>query len=279
MFDSKYMVAIPVVDTNGNFLFSVLALEKAVKREKRRENSLQLEKMNSLRTVVAGVAHEFNNILAIVHGSAEVMEDSFENKKELKKGLHNIEKASDRGAGIVRSMITFAKTDKDTSEYLFFDLKQLIVEVMDSTMPGWKNIAHFTEMKYKIDRNGMKRIPGVFCDPTELREVFINIVNNALDAMPDGGSISFSTWSNEDTVFVKISDTGLGMSEEVKNQMFDPFFTTRRSERTGLGLGVAYSIIKRHGGKIEVESEEGRGTAVTLSLPINNENRQQKISL
>jgi len=149
---------------------------------------------------------------------------------------------------------------------------------IEAVMPGWKNIAHFSEMKYKIDRNGMKRVPGVFCNPTELREVFVNIINNALDAMPDGGRISFSTWSNEDTVFVEISDTGMGMSEEVKNRIFDPFFTTSRPERTGLGMGVAYSIITRHGGKIGVESEEGKGTTLTLSLPINNETKQQILS-
>ena len=274
----KYTIAQPVKNISGDIIFSVLILQKVAEREKRRDELLQLEKMNSVRTIVAGIAHEFNNILAVVHGNAEVLEDGFENEKELKKGLHNIKKASDEGAGIVRDMITIAQSDKDTSEHLFFDLKQLIIQAIEAVMPGWKNIAYFSEMKYKIDRNGMKRIPGVFCNPTELREVFVNIINNALDAMPDGGRISFSTWSNEDTVFVEISDTGMGMSEEVKNRIFDPFFTTSRPERTGLGMGVAYSIITRHGGKIGVESEEGKGTTLTLSLPINNEIKQQKLS-
>ena len=274
----KYTIAQPVKNISGDIIFSVLILQKVAEREKRRDELLQLEKMNSVRTIVAGIAHEFNNILAVVHGNAEVLEDGFENEKELKKGLHNIKKASDEGAGIVRDMITIAQSDKDTSEHLFFDLKQLIIQATEAVMPGWKNIAHFSEMKYKIDRNGMKRIPGVFCNPTELREVFVNIINNALDAMPDGGRISFSTWSNEDTVFVEISDTGMGMSEEVKNRIFDPFFTTSRPERTGLGMGVAYSIITRHGGKIGVESEEGKGTTLTLSLPINNETKQQILS-
>ena len=274
----KYTIAQPVKNISGDIIFSVLILQKVAEREKRRDELLQLEKMNSVRTIVAGIAHEFNNILAVVHGNAEVLEDGFENEKELKKGLHNIKKASDEGAGIVRDMITIAQSDKDTSEHLFFDLKQLIIQAIEAVMPGWKNIAYFSEMKYKIDRNGMKRVPGVFCNPTELREVFVNIINNALDAMPDGGRISFSTWSNEDTVFVEISDTGMGMSEEVKNRIFDPFFTTSRPERTGLGMGVAYSIITRHGGKIGVESEEGKGTTLTLSLPINNEIKQQKLS-
>ena len=130
-------------------------------------------------------------------------------------------------------MITIAKTEKDTSEYLFFDLKQLIIQAIDSVMPGWKNIAHFSEMKYKIDRNGMKKIPRIYCNPTELREVFVNIVNNALDAMSDGGRISFSTWSNKDMVFVKISDTGIGMSEEIKNQSSIRFSLPRGQKEQG----------------------------------------------
>ena len=130
-------------------------------------------------------------------------------------------------------MITIAKADEGTSEYLFFDLKQLIIQAIDSAMPGWKNIDHFNEMKYKIDRSDIKRIPGVFCDPTELREVFINIVNNALDAMSDGGRISFSTWSNKDMVFVKISDTGIGMSEEIKNQSSIRFSLPRGQKEQG----------------------------------------------
>ncbi len=133
-------------------------------------------------------------------------------------------------------MIKIAKTEKDTSEYLFFDLKQLIIQAIDSVMPGWKNIAHFSEMKYKIDSNGMRRIPGIYCNPTELREVFVNIVNNALDAMSDGGRISFSTWSNKDMVFVKISDTGIGMSEEIKNQSSIRFhYQEARKNRAGYG--------------------------------------------
>ena len=114
----------------------------------------------------------------------------------------------------------------------------------------------------------MKEIPEALCNTTELREVFINIMNNSMDAMPDGGSISFSTWSDDGTVLISISDTGKGMPEEVKRKIFDPFFTTRRPLGTGLGMSVSYSIIKRHGGRIEVESETGKGATFNLSIPI-----------
>ncbi|MCP4254311.1 MAG: response regulator [Candidatus Scalindua sp.] len=274
----QYTVALPVKDINDDVAFFVLVTEKIVKCEKRRGKLLPSERKNTLWTIVEGIAHEFNDILAVVHGNAEVLEGGGKDEKELKAGLHNIVKASDRGAGIVRNMVAIVKTDGGTSEYIFFDLKQLITQAIDSTMSGWKNIAHFSEVEYEIDKNGMKKTPRVFCDPTELREVFVNIITNALDAMPDGGRISFSTWSNEDTVFVKISDTGMGMSEEVKSKMFDLFFTTRRPARTGLGMGVASSIIARHGGTMEVESDERKGTTLALSLPVKNEIGQQKLS-
>jgi CheY-like chemotaxis protein len=96
--------------------------------------------------------------------------------------------------------------------------------------------------------------------------------------MPEGGRISFSTWSDERRVFASISDTGEGMTEETKRKIFDPFFTTRRPQRTGLGMGITHSIITRHGGKIEVENEKEKGTMLTLSIPIKNEIEQQKLS-
>jgi len=139
--------------------------------------------------------------------------------------------------------------------------------VIDFTMPRWKNIAQSEGLYNYLDTEGMKEIPEVFCNPTELREVFVNLINNSLDAMPDGGRISFSTESDENTVFVSISDTGKGMPEDVKKKIFDPFFTTRSPLGTGLGMSCVYSIIKSHGGKIEVESEVGKGTTINLNIP------------
>ncbi len=270
--DLKYTVILPVKNDKDEIIFFLVVMEEISRHEKRREALLQPEKMNSLRTLVSGIAHEFNNILAVIQGRVELLEDGYDDVNELKEGLHNIVLASEVGAGIVKNMISIAKSDKDTSEYVLFELRQLIVQAIDSTIPGWKDTSSPGKKKYEIDRNDMKRIPGVFCNPTEMREVFVIIINNALDAMPEGGSISFSTWNDEDKVFVKISDKGMGMSEEVKRRVFDPFFTTRRPQRTGLGMGVAYSIITRHGGNIEIESEVGKGTIVTMSLPIKSNN-------
>ncbi len=278
MLDLKYTVALPVKSINGDIIFSVLVLETVAKQKEREEQLLKSEKLNVMRAITAGVAHEFNNIFAVVQGNAELLERGFEDETELKNGLHAILNASERGAGIVRKMVAFIDSDRDASDYIFLDLRQLIIQTIDSTVPGGENIAHTGEIQYEIDRNGMKGIPDVFCDPLELENVFINIINNALDAMPDGGCISFDTWSSENKVFVSISDTGNGMSEEVKRKVFDPFFTTRRPQRIGLGMSIAYSAMESHNGSIEVESELGKATTITLCIPVNKGIKQQKLS-
>ena len=129
-------------------------------------------------------------------------------------------------------------------------------------------------IKYNINTVGITETPEVFCNPTELREVFVNLINNSLDAMPDGGVITMATrcvehWGELKGDFIEItfSDTGKGMPEKVKRKIFDPFFTTRRPQGTGLGMSCVYSIIKSHGGKIEVESEVGKGTTINLNIP------------
>jgi two-component system cell cycle sensor histidine kinase/response regulator CckA len=273
-----YTVAMPVKNINGDIVFSVLVSEDVAKQKKRKEELFRPEKLNVMRTMTAGVAHEFNNILAVVHGSAELLEDGFEDEKELKKGLHNIMKASDEGAGIVRRMLESVKANTDTSGYDFSNLRHLIQQAIDSTFHEWKHKVQTKGVSYTLDKEGIKDIPDIMCNASELHEVFINIINNAFDAMPDGGCFSFSTWSSKDSVFVSISDTGEGMSEEVKSKIFDPFYTTRRPQRTGLGMSIVYNAIARHDGWIEVDSELGKETTITLSIPVKREARQQKVS-
>ena len=241
-------------------------------RKKMEEALIQSEKLKSLGILTAGISHEFNNLLAVILGSAELLNAGFEDDQELKNGLSAIIKASYDGAEIVKGLLSYVKSQgKDISEFIFFDIRPLLIEAINFTTLRWKNMAQAKGIDYKIDREGMREIPEVLCNTTELREVFTNIINNALDAMPDGGRLSFSTSSNEDTVFICISDTGIGMSEDVKKNIFDPFFTTRRPLGTGLGLSISYGIITRHGGKIEVESEDGKGTTFNLSLPIRKD--------
>jgi len=236
-------------------------------RKKMEEALIQSEKLKSIGTLTAGISHEFNNILAIISGNVQLLKETFNYQEGLTDILRTISKAVNDGAEISKNMLKFTNTKQDTKKFVPSDLISLIMQSIEFTMPRWKSMAQVKGISYQIDKEGMKEIPFIMCNPTEIREIFINIINNALDAMPDGGSISFSTWGGDETVFVNITDTGVGMSEDVKKNIFDPFFSTRMPVGTGLGMSISYGIVARHGGKIDVESKVGKGSAFSLQFP------------
>ncbi|MGR3173646.1 MAG: response regulator [Candidatus Scalindua sp.] len=261
-----------------------------IKRKQAEEALLQSEKLKSIGTITAGISHEFNNLLAIISGNVQLLEVSRKDDKELMGALRTIKRAANDGAEISSKMLKFTKTDKGTAGFVPIDINELINQAIDFTTPRWKNMAQAKGINYHMDTEGMKRAPSILCNPTEIREVFVNIINNALDAMPDGGTITVKTRRvrskefarlpdgqgagseelgklKDDFVEITFADTGEGMSVEVKKNIFDPFFTTKIPVGTGLGMSMAYGIITRHGGKIEVESAVGRGSTFILQFP------------
>ena len=284
------------------YLFTAV-IRDLTERKKMEEALLQSEKLKSIGTITSGVAHEFNNILAIISGNAQLLEASYKDHEELTKALRTIKRATNDGAEISRRMLKFTRTAKDTAGFEPFDINELINQAIDFTKPRWKNMAQAKGINYCMDTEGMKRVPSILCNHTELREVFVNIINNALDAMPDGGTITVATRcvrSKElgveskkenasklktqnselkgDFVEITFADNGEGMSEEVKKNIFDPFFTTKGVVGTGLGMSTAYGIVTGHGGKIEVESEVGRGSTFTLQFPADTKTDSPKES-
>jgi PAS domain S-box-containing protein len=255
-------------DEDGKPVRMIGTVQDVTEIRKMEEALLQSEKLRSIGTITAGISHEFNNILAIISGNVQLLGRTYKDHGDLTDALRIIKRATDDGAEISSKMLEFTKTSQDTKKLVSSDIRDLIRQSIDFTMPRWKNEAQARGITYKMDTEGMKNVSSILCNPTELREVFINLIINALDAMPEGGSLSFSTWSGDDTVFVSISDTGEGMSEEVRKNIFDPFFTTKSPVGTGLGMSMAYGIITRHGGKIEAESELGKGTIFSLQIPI-----------
>ena len=267
-----------VPEEDGNPERCRITISDITERKEMEEALLQSEKLKSLGVITAGVAHEFNNILAVILGTAELLDSGFEDDQDLKNGLNDIVVAGQNGAGIVKDMLSYVKSqEEDISNYAPYDIRCLLEEAINFTRHRLESMAQAKRVGYQIDREDMREIPEILCSHAELLGVFINIINNALDAMPDGGRLSFSTSSNDDTVFISISDTGIGMSENVKKCIFDPFFTTRRPEGTGLGMSMSYGTIARHGGKIEVESEKGNGATFNLSIPIRKDAAQKVV--
>jgi PAS domain S-box-containing protein len=269
---------IPVKNANGSINCFVLVMDSVIEHEKRKQMLLlQSERLDAMRIMTAGIAHEFNNIFAVVSLNVQLLKDSCQDDEGFEEGLNTIKKVVVKGTEFIRRMNEFANAKVDTAEYFHFNIGKLIKQALDSTMHIWKDKAKARGISYDIDGEDIRELPAVFGNPSEIKEALVNIINNALDAMPDGGRLSFSAWSRDKTVFVSISDTGKGMTAVVNDRIFDPFFTTRSPEGTGLGMSAAYSIAIRNGGRISVESKPGKGTMVTIRFGMTKEIDNSKI--
>ena len=229
---------------------------------------IRAEKLRAMGEMASGVAHDFNNVLAVVLGNVQLLLHQLErlSPEEIREGLKVIERSSKDGAETIRRIQEFTGVRRDR-EFISLSLNEIIAEVVNITQPRWKGQTRKegVQIELTIQRGD---IPLVMGSPSELREVLTNIIFNAVDAMPEGGTLTIATQpQTEDWVEMRIIDTGIGMTEEVKKRIFDPFFTTKGVKNSGLGMSVSYGIIKRHGGEILVESEPGKGTTFIIHLP------------
>jgi PAS domain S-box-containing protein len=239
------------------------ALDKV---EESQQQVVQVERLRALGELAGGVAHDFNNSLAIIVGRTEALVASVDDPS-LERHLDVILRVAFDAAQTVQRIQNFARK-RVARPFEPVDLNDLVDEVVEVTRTRWKNAAEARGVRYDMNvEHGV--IPKVAGDPAELREAFTNIVLNGLDAMPDGGELTMRTSLEGDRVVVLVRDSGVGMAAAVMRRVFDPFFTTKGERGTGLGLSVVYGIVTRHGGNIEVDSKPGGGTTFTLSLPAN----------
>ena len=188
------------------------------------------------------------------------------NLGEIRDGLKVIERSAKDGAETIRRIQEFTGVRRDR-EFISTSLNEMVTEVVSITQPRWKDQTQKKGIQVELTTR-LGEIPLIMGNPSELREVLTNIIFNAVDAMPNGGTLTIVTEpQTEDWVEMRISDTGIGMAEEVKKRVFDPFFTTKGVTNSGLGMSVSYGIIKRHGGEILIESEPGKGTTFIIHLP------------
>ena len=232
---------------------------------------IQSEKLRAMGVMAAGIAHDFNNVLAIINGYTQLLECSCDGNEELLKGFRAINKAVDDGSETVRRLSEFTRMEKSTAKHISLNMVEIIEQSINFSKPKWKDVAQAGGATYEMDTEGLSPVRAVLGNPPELREIVINIINNAIDAMPEGGRITFQTWEKGDTVFIGIADDGCGMSKEVQSKIFDPFYTTKGLEGSGLGMSVSYGIIGKHGGKIDLISKEGKGTIFTIEFPVATE--------
>jgi len=245
---------------------SVLSIARDVTEERlARERAAQADKLRALGQLASGVAHNFNNILAAILGHAQLIKrDS--NDDAVAQRMEIIENAALDGAQTVKRIQAFGAQQNESINEIV-DINQLVQDSTTLTRARWCDEAQARGLQYDVELD-LSDIPAVRGSGSELREVLVNIILNALDAMPQGGRLRIATEPRGGFVGVSVSDSGIGMTSEVCDHIFEPFFTTKGVMGTGLGLAVSHSIIERHGGHIEAQSNLGKGTTFTISLPV-----------
>jgi signal transduction histidine kinase len=233
---------------------------------------IQSEKMASVGQLAAGVAHEINNPLGTILLYSHMILEKLEQKDSRREELDTIAKEATRCRDIVRGLLDFARQRKLQVENV--DVNKILEEGLSlvAAQPAFQKV----EIAKTLDPS----LPATEGDPLQLKEVFLNILSNAGEAMPEGGRVTVVSRFREagsHPIEIMIRDTGQGIPQENLNKLFMPFFTTKKiGQGTGLGLAIAYGIVKMHRGAIEVQSKVGEGTTFWVKLPAESSLRDQE---
>ncbi|MEW6327958.1 MAG: ATP-binding protein [Thermodesulfobacteriota bacterium] len=234
------------------------------------------EKFKALGQMASGIAHDFNNVIMSILGNAQILLLQID-EPVLRERLRAIEKGARAASDTIKRLQEFTRIRKD-EDFVPININELIQDVVQLTRPHWKEKPLVEGINIDLETE-LGEIGPVMGNPSALKDVFTNLIFNAVDAMATGGKITIRTGIHNERVEIRLADTGCGLSAEVKEKIFDPFFTTKGKKGMGLGLSVSYGTITRHGGEIEVESEEGRGTEFILHFPIAKLKGEKKADL
>jgi two-component system NtrC family sensor kinase len=224
---------------------------------------IQSEKLAAMGRLTSQIAHELNNPIYGIMNTLDLLKTEIPPESKRRRILELSLSETHRLAEMLRNMLSFSKPEEEVRQPVNLnDLIEGILLIMDKQMQ---------EANVKVKTYLDEKIPEVMASTNQLRQVMLNMFKNAKEAMPKGGTLTIGTRKERDKVMIHIRDTGVGIPEESRVKIFEAFFTTKQKVKgVGLGLSVCYGIIKNHGGEIKVESEEGKGTHFTISLPIEH---------
>ena len=249
-------------------------LEEAIAELRQTQQQvIQQERMRALGTMACGIAHDLNNGLSVILGFGDILladREKFPENSSARMHLQEMVLAGCDNAKLVDRLREFYRPRAPREPRQAVNLNEVIEQTILLTAPKWQSQASGEGATIHIEKE-LGDIPLVCGVPDELREVLTNLILNAIDAMPRGGSMSFRTRQDGQRVRLEISDTGIGMTEETRRNCLEPFFTTKGDHGSGLGLAMSYGIIRRHGGSIEITSRLNKGATFTIYLPVPTE--------
>lgn len=251
----------PLLDNTRKPYGTIIVFEDITDRITLQQQLLTSEKLASIGLLSAGVAHEINTPLTGISSYVQILQKKMADSPN-RRILEKIEAQTDRVGRIVNNLLNFARNPSESS-FRRIDLRDSLKEIVALIDYKLRN------MNIKLDMQ-LNTLPLVYAQGEKLQQVFINIILNALDAMPSGGTLKIDLDQEDNQAIIRIRDTGTGIKEQHVLHIFDPFFTTKGiGKGTGLGLSISYAIIQEHKGQINVESEEGKGSLFTISIPID----------
>ena len=236
-------------------------------RKRERELMAQSDKLRAVGELAAGVAHNLNNSLTVIQGRAQLLLRNATDENSA-KSLQVITNAVEDGTKTLRRILEFARRDT-ANEFGPVELGYLLTSSVDIARPKWQSKSRKGQIEVKVEANTPIYVMG---EQAELREVVLNLIFNAVDAMPEGGTMEMGARAEIDSGCFWVADTGSGMPPDVVSRIFEPFFTTKGKSGSGLGLSASHGIITRHKGEIFVVSEPGEGTRFEVRLPICEKN-------
>jgi PAS domain S-box-containing protein len=229
---------------------------------------VQQERLGALGQMASGIAHDFNNALTPIVGFSEMLLDPAHplDERETRRFLRTIHTAARDGARIVSRLKEFYRPRDPDEVFHPVDVDAVVEQTIALTQPRWKEQAQASGIAIDL-RSKLRARRPVLGNASDLRELLTNLIFNAIDALPAGGTIEIRTREDGREIVLDVTDTGVGMSEEVQRRCLEPFFTTKGSRGTGLGLAMVHGIVRRHEGTIAITSAPGCGTTFTIRLP------------
>ena len=233
---------------------------------------VEQERLRALGQMASGIAHDFNNTLAPIIGFAELLlkqPDPFADRSRAVKYLELIRQSAQDGAHVVRGLREFYRPRTPGEIIQPVNLNNLVRQSVELTQPRWKQQAGAAGINIVVTTDLAADLPAIPGNEASLREALTNLLFNAVDALPTDGQITLRTRVAEQSVLLEVSDTGAGMTDEVRRHCLEPFFTTKGASGTGLGLSMVHGVVRRHDGLLEIDTAPGAGTTVRIRLPIN----------
>ncbi len=230
---------------------------------------IQQERFRAFGEMAGGVVHDFNNALMTVIGYSELLlqdDDLLNDSQTVRNYLGMMNTAGRDASHVVSRLRDFYRPREEADAFTAININDILEQVVPLTQPKWHGQALETGRTIQIILE-LEKVPLILGNGAELREIFVNLIFNAVDAMPAGGLLTLKSSLDDDGVKVSIQDTGEGMTEEVVNRCLEPFFSTKQGHGTGLGLSMVFGIIRRHSGVLDIQSVLGSGTRFSITLP------------